>query len=100
MLEAVGHEFMEAFFGCCESVLAEDGLLVLQVMIGWKQESLCPLSFPVWLYFHECKMPWSLYLFYGFNLNTLLTVLGGWSCFSSYQYQMNVMMSTGKVQIS
>ncbi|XP_062167109.1 uncharacterized protein LOC133873419 [Alnus glutinosa] len=30
MLEAVGHEFMEAFFGCCESVLAEDGLLVLQ----------------------------------------------------------------------
>jgi cyclopropane fatty-acyl-phospholipid synthase-like methyltransferase len=47
MLEAVGHEFMEAFFGCCESVLAEDGLLVLQVMIGWKQESLCPLSFPV-----------------------------------------------------
>ncbi|XP_051152642.1 uncharacterized protein LOC127266436 isoform X2 [Andrographis paniculata] len=30
MLEAVGHEFMENFFGCCESVLAEDGLLVLQ----------------------------------------------------------------------
>ncbi|XP_062155118.1 uncharacterized protein LOC133863146 [Alnus glutinosa] len=30
MLEAVGHEFMEAFFGCCESVLAEDGLLLLQ----------------------------------------------------------------------
>lgn len=32
MLEAVGHEFMEEFFSCCESVLAEDGLLVLQVM--------------------------------------------------------------------
>ncbi|GKU85705.1 hypothetical protein SLEP1_g333 [Rubroshorea leprosula] len=30
MLEAVGHEYMEEFFGCCESVLAEDGLLVLQ----------------------------------------------------------------------
>lgn len=30
MLEAVGHEFMEEFFRCCESVLAEDGLLVLQ----------------------------------------------------------------------
>ncbi|CAI9776925.1 unnamed protein product [Fraxinus pennsylvanica] len=30
MLEAVGHEFMEDFFRCCESVLAEDGLLVLQ----------------------------------------------------------------------
>jgi len=43
MLEAVGHEFMEAFFGCCESVLADDGLLVLQVMIGWKQESLYSL---------------------------------------------------------
>ncbi|KAH6778073.1 Cyclopropane-fatty-acyl-phospholipid synthase [Perilla frutescens var. frutescens] len=30
MLEAVGHEFMEEFFRCCESVLAVDGLLVLQ----------------------------------------------------------------------
>ncbi|XP_023877942.1 uncharacterized protein LOC111990399 isoform X2 [Quercus suber] len=30
MIEAVGHEFMEEFFRCCESVLAEDGLLVLQ----------------------------------------------------------------------
>lgn len=32
MIENVGHEFMDDFFGCCESVLAEDGLLVLQVM--------------------------------------------------------------------
>lgn len=31
MIEAVGHEYMEEFFGCCESLLAEDGLLVLQV---------------------------------------------------------------------
>ncbi|KAK2643728.1 hypothetical protein Ddye_018923 [Dipteronia dyeriana] len=31
MIEAVGHEFIEEFFGCCESLLAEDGLLVLQV---------------------------------------------------------------------
>ncbi|PNX90369.1 cyclopropane-fatty-acyl-phospholipid synthase [Trifolium pratense] len=30
MIEAVGHEYMEEFFGCCESVLAIDGLLVLQ----------------------------------------------------------------------
>ncbi|XP_057957913.1 uncharacterized protein LOC131150880 isoform X2 [Malania oleifera] len=30
MIEAVGHEFMEEFFVSCESVLAEDGLLVLQ----------------------------------------------------------------------
>ncbi|CAA6659196.1 unnamed protein product [Spirodela intermedia] len=30
MLEAVGHEYMEEFFGCCESVLAKDGLFVLQ----------------------------------------------------------------------
>ncbi|KAL6535199.1 hypothetical protein OROMI_026573 [Orobanche minor] len=30
MLEAVGHEYMEDFFRSCESVLAEDGLLVLQ----------------------------------------------------------------------
>jgi cyclopropane-fatty-acyl-phospholipid synthase len=34
MIEAVGHEFMDKFFGCCESLLAEEGLLVLQVMIG------------------------------------------------------------------
>nr|GLL41197.1 Mycolic acid cyclopropane synthase [Ipomoea trifida] len=30
MLEAVGHEFMNEFFGRCESVLAENGILVLQ----------------------------------------------------------------------
>ncbi|VFR01541.1 unnamed protein product [Cuscuta campestris] len=30
MLEAVGHEFMNDFFGHCESALAEDGILVLQ----------------------------------------------------------------------
>ncbi|KAF3786028.1 hypothetical protein EJ110_NYTH26456 [Nymphaea thermarum] len=30
MLEAVGHEYMEEFFGCCESLLAEDGIFVLQ----------------------------------------------------------------------
>ncbi|XP_073121530.1 uncharacterized protein [Henckelia pumila] len=30
MLEAVGHEFMEDYFKSCESVLAENGLFVLQ----------------------------------------------------------------------
>ncbi|XP_059446923.1 uncharacterized protein LOC132178508 [Corylus avellana] len=30
MIEHVGHEFMEEFFGCCESVLGEDGVVVLQ----------------------------------------------------------------------
>ncbi|KAI3469806.1 hypothetical protein Pfo_026469 [Paulownia fortunei] len=30
MIESVGHEFMEEFFRCCESALAENGLLVLQ----------------------------------------------------------------------
>ncbi|XP_026387753.1 uncharacterized protein LOC113282864 [Papaver somniferum] len=30
MLEAVGHEFMESFMSSCDSVLAENGLLVLQ----------------------------------------------------------------------
>ncbi|KAM7261497.1 hypothetical protein ACFE04_008864 [Oxalis oulophora] len=30
MIEAVGHEFMEEFFGCCDSALADNGLLVLQ----------------------------------------------------------------------
>ncbi|KAJ4832670.1 hypothetical protein Tsubulata_021171, partial [Turnera subulata] len=32
IIEHVGHEYMEAFFGSCESLLAEDGLLVLQVL--------------------------------------------------------------------
>nr|AXM43880.1 cyclopropane synthase isoform 2 [Litchi chinensis] len=30
MIESVGHEYFEEFFGCCESLLAEDGLFVLQ----------------------------------------------------------------------
>ncbi|KAF6998690.1 hypothetical protein CFC21_014785 [Triticum aestivum] len=30
MIEGVGHEFMDDFFGCCESLLAPDGLFVLQ----------------------------------------------------------------------
>ncbi|XP_076948198.1 uncharacterized protein LOC143620373 isoform X2 [Bidens hawaiensis] len=30
MLEAVGHEYMEEFFGCCESALADNGIFVLQ----------------------------------------------------------------------
>lgn len=37
MIEAVGHEYMEEFFGCCESVLAENGLFVLQVMKIWEK---------------------------------------------------------------
>lgn len=37
MIEAVGHEYMEEFFGCCESVLAEDGLIVLQVIPIWEE---------------------------------------------------------------
>ncbi|VAH38538.1 unnamed protein product [Triticum turgidum subsp. durum] len=31
MIEHVGHEYMDEFFACCESYLAEDGILVLQV---------------------------------------------------------------------
>ncbi|KAF7145717.1 hypothetical protein RHSIM_Rhsim04G0174200 [Rhododendron simsii] len=30
MIEHVGHEYMEEFFGCCDSALAENGLLILQ----------------------------------------------------------------------
>lgn len=45
MLEAVGHEFMEEFFGCCESALADDGLLVLQVLE-------CSLNFYPLLYWY------------------------------------------------
>ena len=32
MIEHVGHEYMDEFFGCCVSLLAEDGLFVLQVI--------------------------------------------------------------------
>ncbi|KAJ1288403.1 hypothetical protein BS78_02G086900 [Paspalum vaginatum] len=32
MIEHVGHEYMDDFFGCCEYHLAEDGIFVLQVM--------------------------------------------------------------------
>jgi cyclopropane-fatty-acyl-phospholipid synthase len=30
MIEAVGHEFMDKFFSCCEDALAENGIFVLQ----------------------------------------------------------------------
>lgn len=30
MIESVGHEYMEDFFSCCESLLAEDGVFILQ----------------------------------------------------------------------
>ncbi|KAH0943121.1 hypothetical protein HID58_002758 [Brassica napus] len=30
MIEAVGHEFYEAFFSCCEVALAKDGIFVMQ----------------------------------------------------------------------
>ncbi|KAK8632672.1 hypothetical protein V6N13_073058 [Hibiscus sabdariffa] len=43
MIEAVGHEYMEDFFGCCESVLAKDGLFVLQSgACGEHRTSLLP----------------------------------------------------------
>uniref|UniRef100_A0A2N9HCG1 Integrase catalytic domain-containing protein n=1 Tax=Fagus sylvatica TaxID=28930 RepID=A0A2N9HCG1_FAGSY len=43
MIEAVGHEFMDEFFGCCESLLAEEGLLVLQCGApGEHRHSLLP----------------------------------------------------------
>uniref|UniRef100_A0ACD5WAK3 Uncharacterized protein n=1 Tax=Avena sativa TaxID=4498 RepID=A0ACD5WAK3_AVESA len=36
MIEAVGHEYMDDFFGCCNTLLAPDGVFVLQV------QKLCP----------------------------------------------------------
>jgi cyclopropane-fatty-acyl-phospholipid synthase len=30
MIEEVGHEYMDEFFGCCESLLAENGIFVTQ----------------------------------------------------------------------
>jgi len=34
MIEAVGHEFMDKFFSCCEDALAENGIFVLQVTLA------------------------------------------------------------------
>ncbi|KAH0634287.1 hypothetical protein KY284_037073 [Solanum tuberosum] len=45
MLEAVGHEFMEEFFTCCESALAEDGFLVLQESAAFGSSSSWVLHF-------------------------------------------------------
>lgn len=40
MIEHVGHEYYEDFFRTCESVLADNGLLVLQVILIWEIEIL------------------------------------------------------------
>ena len=45
MIEHVAHEYMEQFFGCCESLLAEDGFFVLQVRKQMEMESCLFLSF-------------------------------------------------------
>lgn len=45
MIEHVGHEFMEEFFGCCESLLAEDGILILQVMTKEIARGVVALSY-------------------------------------------------------
>ncbi|KAG5240708.1 cyclopropane-fatty-acyl-phospholipid synthase family protein [Salix suchowensis] len=42
MIEAVGHEYMEEFFGCCESALAENGILVLQASSDFIKEYIFP----------------------------------------------------------
>nr|GEU95841.1 cyclopropane-fatty-acyl-phospholipid synthase [Tanacetum cinerariifolium] len=41
MLEAVGHEYMEEFFGCCESILADDGLFVVTSAMPASSRRLC-----------------------------------------------------------
>ncbi|PRQ58711.1 putative cyclopropane-fatty-acyl-phospholipid synthase [Rosa chinensis] len=42
MLEHVGHEFMEEFFSCCDSMLAENGLLILQGSSDFIKEYIFP----------------------------------------------------------
>ena len=38
MIEAIGHEFMEDFFGSFESVLEENGLVVLHLQLIFFKE--------------------------------------------------------------
>ena len=93
MIEAVGHEYMEEFFGCCESVLAEDGLLVLQVIAIWEEtKEFVP-------YLHYQYLAIIIISTFILFLNSFSDAWGGSCFYSSYQYQKNAMMTTGKVQI-
>ncbi|XP_039071004.1 uncharacterized protein LOC120218097 [Hibiscus syriacus] len=60
MIEAVGHEYMEEFFGCCESVLAEDGLLVLQDnnSHGCRIQTLCGACGDIGLRYYQTLRCW------------------------------------------
>jgi cyclopropane fatty-acyl-phospholipid synthase-like methyltransferase len=49
MIEGVGHEYMDDFFGCCESLLAQDGIFVLQVSTSYihNELSICIAVDPI-----------------------------------------------------
>lgn len=66
MIEAVGHEYMEDFFRCCESILATNGLLVLQF-----------ISVPDDSYDEMRKSPGFMreYIFQGGNLPSLSRII-------------------------
>ena len=55
MIEAVGHDYMEELFSCCESLLAENGLSCSTgtgEMGGTNEETMA--RWPVWWEFINC----------------------------------------------
>lgn len=63
MVEAVGNEYMEEYFKCCDSALAENGLFVLQVRICinfilvYQHNEFCRLLFLLALVFQHSLFP-------------------------------------------
>lgn len=63
MLEAVGHEYMEEFFLRCDSVLAEDGVLVLQVTKLTNRVSSLKLDFNKKMITEKNKLLYARFIF-------------------------------------
>ncbi|KAL9268782.1 Tuberculostearic acid methyltransferase UfaA1-like protein [Drosera capensis] len=52
MIEHVGHEYCEEFFSCCDSILAENGLLILQLILAVLVSQFSSIPDPL---FHEFR---------------------------------------------
>ncbi|KAG6428202.1 hypothetical protein SASPL_112453 [Salvia splendens] len=55
MIEHVGHDYMEEFFKCCESSLADNGILVLQAMAAASRLSVVHLEEIGYHYYHTLR---------------------------------------------
>ncbi|XVF28547.1 hypothetical protein REPUB_Repub15cG0039100 [Reevesia pubescens] len=75
MIEHVGNEYIEEFFKCCESILAEDGLFVLQFT-----------SLPEELFHENLRSPGFVkeYIFHGGCLLSLTRILSAMAATSRF----------------